>query len=135
MSIGDGVTGQFALDQSEINHLVNGFASIQIGLPLGRNLINLGNATFQDVTMLQNPVLGGHIDQTGVVNVTDGASFTILGSGHTTVLANQNVASNIDIIDSAVVPQGGTVTLTEPHRRDQYQLRPRRHRRRRSTKR
>ena len=128
MAIGDNVTGQFALDQSEITHLQNGFTSIQIGLPLGRNLINLGDATFQDVTMLQNPVLGGHINQTGVVTVTDGASFTILGSGHTTELDNQNVAANIDIIDSAVVPQGETVTLTEHRRRDQYQLRSRRHR-------
>lgn len=112
MSVGNGVTGVFAIDQSEIDHLVNGLASIQIGLPLGRNLVNLGNATFLDPTLLQNPVLGGHINQTGIVNVLDGATFTIFGSGHTTELNNQNVAGNIDIIDSAVVRQGETVTLT-----------------------
>jgi hypothetical protein len=112
MAVGNGVAGVFALDQTEINHLVNGLASIQIGRPSGRNLINLGAVTFSDPTLLQNPILGGHINQTGVVNVTDGASFTILGSGHTTELNNQNVAGSIDIIDSAIVRQGETVTLT-----------------------
>lgn len=111
MAIGDNVTGVFDVDQSEINHIINGFASLQIGLPLGRNLINLGDSTFQDVTLIQNPILGGHINQTGLVTVTDGASFTILGSGHTIELDNQIAAGNIDIIDSAVVRQGETVTL------------------------
>ncbi len=112
MSVGNNVSGTFSLDQSEINHLVNGLASIRIGQPTGRNLINVGDANFTDPVLLQNPVLGGHVNQTGVVTITDGGSFTILGSGHTTELDNQNVAGNIDIIDSAVVRQGESVTLT-----------------------
>ncbi len=112
MAIGDGVSGVFVLSQSEINHFVNGFLSIQIGQELGRNLINLGNASFVDPTLMQNPVLGGHINQTGILNVTDNGSFTIYGSGHTTELNNQNVGGNIDIVDSAVVREGETVTLT-----------------------
>lgn len=112
MAVGNSVTGTFALDQSEIDHLLNGIASVRIGLPTGRNLINVGDANFVDPVLLQNPVLGGHVNQTGVVTVSDGGSFTILGSGHTTELDNQNVAGNIDIIDSAIVRQGETVALT-----------------------
>ena len=112
MGIGESVVGEFDIDQAEFSNIEDGFATVTIGRTNGRNLINLGELNFSDPLFLQNPALGGHITQTGDVTGTGNATLTILGSGHTTQLSNQNVADgNIDIVDSVFVAQGQTVTL------------------------
>ena len=111
MGIGDNVNGIFDLNQSELSFLSDGFDKITIGRIDGKNLINLGDTIVLDPLLIQTPILGGHINQTGELFANDNATFTILGSGHTTELDNQTVVGNIDIIDSAIVRDGETVTL------------------------
>ena len=113
MGVGESVVGEFDIDQAEFSNIEDGFATVTIGRVNGRNLINLGSLNFSDPLYLQNPALGGHITQTGDVTGTGNATLTILGSGHTTQLSNQNVADgNIDIVDSVFVAEGGSITLT-----------------------
>lgn len=112
IAIGDGVSKTFDLDVSEVGLLTDGFDSVKIGRVDGFHQVYIEDITFTDPTYIQNPILGGHVYQTGKITGTGNASLTILGSGHTTDLDNQDVvAGNIDILDSGRVRAGESIRL------------------------
>lgn len=112
IAIGDGVDKTFDLDSGEIGQITDGFGAVKIGREDGLHQVYIEDITFKDPTYIQNPILGGHVYQTGKITGTGNASLTIMGSGHTTDLDNQDViAGNIDILDSARVRAGEAVRL------------------------
>jgi hypothetical protein len=112
IGIGDGRAGEFSIGTSEIAHFLDGFGSITIGRADGTHDINIGDVEFVDPIVIRNPILGGHITQDGEIVASDDASITVLGSGHTITLANQTSVGTINIIDSAIIPEAGSVALT-----------------------
>ena len=110
IGLGDGTGATFNMDTSEISHIVDGFNTVTIGRDDGSHPIYIEDVTFLDPTFLQNPILGGRIYQTGTITST--SSVTVIGSGHTIELDNQDVANgSINILDSAIVRQGESIRL------------------------
>ena len=111
IGIGDGRAGKFTIGSSEIEHFIDGFASIKIGRDNGTHQINIGDVEFTDPLFIRNPILGGHVTQDGEIVASGNGSITVLGSGHTITLADQTSVGTINILDSAIV-NIPSVTLT-----------------------
>jgi hypothetical protein len=93
-----GGTGQFVVDT---NTLADGFSGITIGRADGQHDINVGDATFSDVTLIQAPVGAGSITVNGNINLNAGGNIDFQSVGPTLVQSG------------SITSAGGNINITE----------------------
>jgi hypothetical protein len=88
IGLGDGSTGTYNLDQSELDNLqAGGTGAVVIGQTDGSHLLDIGESSgsvvFDYNVTLNTPSLGGHITQNASITTTDTHTYTVNGSGST----------------------------------------------------
>ncbi len=106
-TIGINATGGLSLTAAEIGHLVDGFASIQIGNQLGTGAVTVGVASFSDPVSIISP--GGALSVTGSITGTDNASVVLWGKTISLGVASPSAAISTQ---SNPINLTGNVTLT-----------------------
>ncbi|MFH0801083.1 MAG: filamentous hemagglutinin N-terminal domain-containing protein [bacterium] len=128
IGIGDGVSGAFLLESSDIAALADGFTSITIGRATGQHDIHINAVSFNDPVTIQTPN-GGSIAVNGTITCADNASVYLDGPGATTTLNADivtagtpiNISDNVligaasvllDTTNGGNLPTGAGITVT-----------------------
>lgn len=95
-----------------LSRILDGFALLRFGNPVGTATLAIGNATFSDPVHFIMAGPGGSIVVNGPLTGTGDASFRFIGPGSTTVI-NGNITTNGTplLFDDAVI-LGNTVTIS-----------------------
>jgi len=111
IGIGDGTAGDFRLDQKGLD-LLDGFDTITIGHPEGSHVVEIGDSnnpvTFSDPLVISTTNQGGEVHIRGDVIGSGNASFTILGSGHTT-----HIGDGTGAYPNTIVSIDGDITIND----------------------
>ncbi|MBV5304619.1 MAG: hypothetical protein JZU70_10540, partial [Chlorobium sp.] len=105
------------LTDASLANIQDGFQQVVIGSTSGYNIIQIGDRTtatttnetitFNNNLVLENPSLGGEIWIFDNINLTNGSSLTVHGSGNTTHIVNSNVTTTgTQYYDDSVVIVG-----------------------------
>jgi hypothetical protein len=107
IGIGDGASGDLLLDQATLDVLFAHFSAVQVGGPEGAHEVEIGGGTpvvIGGSLIISTPQPGGKIRINSPIVGLGDASFTILGSGHTTDLdADINIPGDYIPGDAVVV--------------------------------